>query len=425
MSKLNNWAMWNEQEGPQDATAVGNPPLDPYGGAIAGNPTGRTDDDPNAAPEQQPPQDVTQDPVAPEMPEEQTEAEDFEIWRREFFELATKADPNEMLDALAQVRNRDLSAPQRKFVEDNVQICLLRQDANIAKASKEIRKLISEEMDMANPGTGVLRHINATLDAYPVLTDIFIKLIGMYGMKSDLYRKFIAGLLGSVQVGGGGDKEDIIYSANEFSINISTRYYTQFGDMTLGGWALEEDDPDRYLSESEVDRLQEGSPEEKRVLRRRVILESIAHRFEDRSFVIHIIDPATGNIFSLAWDISDSLRNGYKEGKFVVRKRTGDDARAMIDDNGAIIPAFDYSVYYLRETGEVNERGKSITTEESFIESRDGILFLVAGQDIIREAGSGMSGMLFEENPYQGNPSDLKSLIRCVPSLIEILMRRC
>lgn len=433
MTNINNLEFWLEQEGPQDAVPSGVPNTDaftgplsaPEIGAQAGNEAGEMDD-PNVTNQglEPPEDDFMQDPQAPDMPEI-AEEKDFEIWRRDFFDLAIKGDPNEMMDAINQVRDRDLSPTQRKFVEDNFQILLLRQDANIDEATKEIRKLISKEMDLHSPGVVLLRHLNETLESHPLLNNIFIKLVGTYGMKPDLHRKFLASLFGCVQVGGGGYNEDLIYSEKEYSLNISTRFYTDYGNINLGKWSLEEDDPEKYLSESELGRLQEGSPEEKRVLRRRVILESIASRFEKRSFLVHVVNPENGMIQSIAWDISDSLRDGYKEGKFVVRKRRGDDAMAIIDDDGAIIPSFEYSIYYLRETGEVNERGRAVTSEESFLELRDSTLYINATENLIKEAGSGMSGMLFHETPYQGNPSDMMALIRCVPSLPEILLRRC
>jgi len=97
----------------------------------------------------------------------------------------------------------------------------------------------------------------------------------------------------------------------------------------------------------------------------------------------------------------------------------------VIDDDGSIIPTFEYSIYYLRETGEVDERGKAITSEESFLELRDSTLYINATENLIKEAGSGMGGMLFHEFPYQGNPSDMLELMRCVPSMPEIVLRRC
>jgi hypothetical protein len=52
-------------------------------------------------------------------------------------------------------------------------------------------------------------------------------------------------------------------------------------------------------------------------------------------------------------------------------------------------------------------------------------LFLTATMAILKEAASSFPGIVIKENPYAGNPSDLRVLQRCVPSAPEILLRQC
>ena len=166
-----------------------------------------------------PPEDVTQDPAAPDMPEENEDA-DFEQWKKEFFKLAIKGNPQNMLEMLNKVREADqgeVQAYQRKFIEDNFQIQTLRLNSNIAKASQEVRKLIKEQLDQNNPASSVVNHIGAVLETDPLLNNTFIKLDGYGGLKGDLHRKFIAALMGAVQVSGGADGEDIIFNEREYS----------------------------------------------------------------------------------------------------------------------------------------------------------------------------------------------------------------
>jgi hypothetical protein len=367
--------------------------------------------------------DVTNDPQAPDMPADR-DSPDFEQWKNLYFKESIKGDTQKLIDLINQVRDLDLDSYPRKFVEDNLQVQFLRQHANIDKASKEIRKLLREELDQNNPSVSVVNHISDTLQQMPELNNIFIKLGGTLGMKGDLHRKFIAALVGGVQVGSGGNNEDVIYNEKEYSIRISTRFNAKFGKLDIGKWAMREDDPERYLSEPELRRLEEGSPEEKDVLRRRVVMESIAETFKTRAFIANVVG-SDGTIYTLGWDLSNSLRSAYTDGKLVVRTVESDRAEAMIDDNGAIIPFVEIKILYAKETGNTDENGKPETEEHPFMVREDGMLFLTADLNIMREAASSFSGIVMKELPYPGNPSDLKILSRCVPSAPEIIMRNC
>lgn len=418
------------------------PTSDPMQGAAVGQPMGPPPDQGNPnnpLMSSKPPQNqqgladgeedqnITDEPQLPEMPEEQEEPQDFNEWRQEFLKIAAKGDTMEMLNSLQQMRDSDnLEAPQRKFVEDNWQIIILRQNANVEKASKEIRKLIKQSLDRNSPGASVMQAITGVIEESdtPMIKDVFIKLTGLYGMKTDLHRKYLAALTGSVQVGGGGSTEDIAYSEREFSIRMSTRFHTQFGEIIIGKWNLSQDDPDRYLEEPELERLAEGSPEEKQVLRRRIVIESIAEEFRDRAFLIHVISP-DGTMYAIGWDMAESLLGGYKDGALIVRSRAGSDSEAMIDNNGAIVPLLDLNIFYLRQTGETDDLGRPRNREVPFMERRDGTLYLSASLETLRDVFNGsMSGCFFKEMAYAGNPSDIKQIVRAVPNIEEILMRR-
>jgi hypothetical protein len=372
-------------------------------------------------PGQQP--DVTMDPQAPDMPQEMEE-KDFEQWKDSFFKESMKGDVNKLIDMIHQVRDLSLDAYPRKFVEDNLQILFLRQNANIDKASKEIRKLLKEEIDQNNPAVSLVNHVSNVLQEMPELNNVFIKLKGLLGAKGDLHRKFEAALLGAVQVGSGANNEDIIFNEKEYAIKISTRYNDKWGMVDIGKWSLREDDPERYLTDPEQSRLEEGSPEEKDVLRRRVVMESICETFKKRAFVVNVVSE-DGTVYTLGWNLAQSLRSAYTDGKLVVRTIESENSEAMIDNQGAIIPYVDVKIKYVKQTGVVDEDGKPAKEEHDFMERIDGMLFLTAQMNIIREASSSFQGIVMKETPYTGNPSDLRILQRCVPGAGEMLLRQC
>ncbi len=433
MSRHNNWHYW-EAEQPAAGQAPGGTPDTPGGIGAPGQQAG-------APQPQQPPQqsnakvedpnkkqekpDITQDPQHPDMNDhgKGMEDKDFEEWRSDYFELAIKGDTNEMLQSLKEMRERDLDPTQRKFIEDNIQVMFFREDSNIEKASKEIRKMMKDNLDENYPATSVMQHLSETLDKMPVLNNTFFKLLGTFGMKGDLHRKFLCSLLCAVQTGGGGTREDIVYSEKDYSIDMSTRFSSEWGELPLGKWSPKADDPQRYLEEPEIARLKDGSPEEKTVLRHRIVLASIAEQFERRAFLIHVANP-DGTIHAMGWDVGDSIKSGYVDGKLVVRTKAGESAEAFIDDDGNIIQIPDLHVKFQKDTGKADDRGKPMTREYPFMERINGMLYFVASLNTIRAMSGSMSGVFFKEIPYNGNPSDIKGFMRAVPSAADILLRK-
>lgn len=381
-----------------------------------------TQEQPEKAPAQQ--DDVTEDPQTPDMPEEKEEV-DFEVWKSNYFKESIKGDNEKLMEMLSLMRDKDALEPyQRKFVEDNWNVQLLRGNSNVADASKQIRKSIRDQLDRNNPATSVVNHVVNTLESIPQLNETFIRMMGYSGNKGELHRKFLAAITGSVQVSSSPDKENIIFNEKEYSIKMCTRLNSEWGEVAIGSWSLREDDPERYLSEPELKRLSEGSPQERDVLRRRIVIESIAKHFDEQSFLINVVNEE-GTIYHLGWDMSNALRGAYAEGKVVVKTVKSGNSEAMISDDGQIVPMVDLKIYFVKETEGQDSAGYPDKEEIEFMEKRNGMLFLTAGLITLKEASESMQGTEFKEIPYPGNPSDLKVLKRCVYSAHDMLMRQC
>jgi len=412
--------------GGQPDMGAGGAPMSQPGGP--GDPMGTGDQaamppDHMSVDQQQGLDDISDDPQYPDMPEE-NEEDDFEIWKVKYIQESIKGDPQKLEAMIKEVRDRDLDPNPRKFVEDNLQINFLRKNANVFQASNEIRKLIKKDLDRTNPATSVLSHIVQVLEQNPLMNDVFIKISGLGGGKMDQHRKFVGALTGSVQVGSGGVNEDLVFEETDYSIRISTRFLSKWGDVNLGRWFLKEDDPERYLKEAELERLENGSPEEKDVLRRRVVIESIAEHFRERAFIIDVVG-SDGSVQHLGWDLGTSLKSAYLDGKLVVRSKNPDAKEAFIDEQGAIVPIPNMSIYYVKETGDIDSHEGPSTEELEFIDHRDGVLYLSAQLSLIKEASMSLQGMIVQEAPYNGNPTDLLRIKRCVPSSPEIIMKNC
>jgi len=426
---------WLNEAGDPAMNPSGSPPTDglgiPPGQEGSANPSqppppSQDQSSANTDPSQQSDQEVpdrSEDPEAPDMPEEK-EKQSFEEWQDTYFRESVKSDANKLIDLIQQIRDLDLDSYPRKFVEDNLQVCFLRQNANIDKASKEIRKQVKGQVDQNFPARSISEYMKAALQPMPELSNVFIKIKGLLGSKGDMHRKYVASLLGATQVGNGGNTEDLIFNEKSFSIRISTRFNDKWGRVEIGKWSLKEEDPEKYLTEPEMRRLEDGSPEERDVLRRRIVMESIADNFKKRAFVIHVVS-YDGTVCMMGWDIGSSLKSAYTEGKLVVRTILSQNSEALINDSGQIVPAVDLKVMFTKESGELDKDGKPIIEESDFMERIDGILYLTATQQVIKEASSTFSGISWQESPYTGNPNDLKVLMRCVPNAPEFLMRQC
>ncbi len=369
-------------------------------------------------------EDISQDPQHPDMPDEKEGGDDFEVWKIKYVKASIKGDPNELIQKILSVRDRELDPYPRKFVEDNLDINFLRQNSNVLQASTEIRKLIKKDFDRTNPATTLIRHVTDTLEKQPLLNEVYIKLLGLSGAKMDQHRKFVGALLGGVQVGSGGINEDLIFEEQDYSIRVSTRFNARWGDVNIGRWYLKEDDPERYLKPAELDRLEGGSPEEKDVLRRRIVIESIAAAYMERAFIVNVVG-TDGTVSHLGWDLGNCLKSAYLDGKLVVRTGNNDTREAFIDEEGSIIAVPNMNIYYVKEAQSLGEGGKPDIEEVEFIQYRDGMLYLSATLDLVKEAAQTLQGILYRETLWQGNPSDILKIMRCVPSSPEILLRQC
>jgi len=363
------------------------------------------------------------EPKEPDMPKD-NKVSDFSSWKNKFFKESIKNDVGTLVQMIMQIRDGELSTYQKKFIEDNLQVCFLRQNANINKASGEMRKKIRDDLDMANPAVSLVNHYTTTLSSMPELVNTFIRISGYYSNKADLHRKYLASLIGAIQVGSGAQQEDIIYNEKTFSIRISTRFNSKFGSIDVGRWVLQQDDPQKYLSDPELEKLDGGAPEEKKVFRHRVIIESIATSFEKRVFIVNVLAD-NGTLYFVGMDLSNILRSGYDNGVLSVSTFQNDASEALFDAEGNLVTLQDLKIQYQKETGEMDENGNPLKDRTEFLVKRDGVIFINASLETLQDAAGNVNGLSVKELPFNGNPSDLQNLIRCVASTPELVLRNC
>jgi hypothetical protein len=119
------------------------------------------------------------------------------------------------------------------------------------------------------------------------------------------------------------------------------------------------------------------------------------------------------------------LLSAYKNGKIVVRGRQNSEKDAMISDTGDIINLVDVDILFVQETGETDDEGRPEMSEIPFLQRRDSNLYISANLNTLQGASGTLNGLFFHEFPYNGNPDEINSLTRCIPSLTELLARSC
>jgi hypothetical protein len=144
----------------------------------------------------------------------------------------------------------------------------------------------------------------------------------------------------------------------------------------------------------------------------------------ERAFLINVVG-MDGTVAHMGWDLGNSLRSAYLDGKLVVRTEDNDNKESFIDEEGSIISVPNMAIYYVKEGDQIGPKGKAEIEEIEFISYRDGMLYLSAQLDLVKEAAQTLQGILYRETLWQGNPTDIKKILRCVPSSPEMLLRQC
>jgi hypothetical protein len=132
-----------------------------------------------------------------------------------------------------------------------------------------------------------------------------------------------------------------------------------------------------------------------------------------------------GTIYFIGLDLSNVLRSGYDNGVLTVSTFQNDASEALFDAEGNLTTLQDIKIQYQKETGEMDENGSPLKDKTEFLVKKDGMLLINASLETLMDAAGNVNGLSIKELPFNGNPSDLINLIRCVPSSPELILRNC
>ena len=368
-------------------------------------------DKPAAKPGDIPTPDLPPEGEAPEAPKEDNlELLDFDSFRDEYIDATVNEKPDALLEKLDQLRGIvDLGPKERKFLNDNIHILLLMREQEIYDASRKLHR-VELALDLVS-------QLSETLDKTAILNEVPIKLPSFFGMKADLYRKFVAALCGGVQIGSGATVEDIVISPTKGQRHlISTRFYTDFGSIEIIPWTLSPGDPELFLKDIERERLQNGSPEEKNVLLKRVILASISKLIKGRVFLICLLNPSTGKRTDIGLQLDQFLLEGYSKGAIQI-EIAKDEEKVGVLQRGGTTPLGRIQFVF---------KGDDPASKPSVLmEVQDGVLCLVADGDVIEDSINMIGNGVLNKSEFEGSDEDLDKTQRCVPTIQEMILKRC
>lgn len=290
---------------------------------------------------------------------------------------------------------------------------------------------IPPEMSQSISGVELYSIISEEIDRYPNIVNTMIKLPSFYSMKSDLYRKTIAALMNGVQIGAGGTLEDLFIPITKggVGIKVCTRCYTEFGNIQIGKWRLQFNDPENYLSDTELEKLNNtGSPEEKEVLRKRVVIESVAEAFKNKIYIILISDPNDGSRHEIGFNFYDLIMDGWKNGYISINFRASvGRGEAGVKVNGEMIDLQDIVIEYIKEdSSNLDEEGLPSKEHIELMKLKNGYLYMVImGQDFSDFVNDSQSGVFYSKKYFDNGPEELHKIQRCVPDIKEIMLKQC
>jgi len=280
-------------------------------------------------------------------------------------------------------------------------------------------------------GTELYSVVSSEIEPYKAITDCLVKLPAFYSMKSDLYRKAMGAMMNGVQIGSGGSLEDLFIPLGEdgVGIKVCTRCYTDFGNIQIGKWNLQFNDPENFLSDAELQKLNNtGSPEEKEVLRKRVVVESIAENFKDKVYLCMIVDPNMGERHEIGFNFAELMRDGWKNGYISIEfKASVGKGEAGVQVDGELIDLQEVQIDYIKENADkLDEEGKPVKEHVELMEVKNGFLYVtVMGDEFTNFANDAQAGLFYSSKPFDSGPEELLKVQRCVPDIKEILLKKC
>jgi hypothetical protein len=222
----------------------------------------------------------------------------------------SKTTKEELVDFLKSIGPQATTASERSFIDSNLSSLSLLEETVV----EEIRKKLKKE----NDPEALMTALEEALDSYMEMGEALQRLSAAGPDKSNLWRQMTAALCaGAVIPGMVGGEVHCPRGKSHETIVLRPICALNWGYIDLGSVRITVTSPEDYLSDESRQRLETGAPEERRVLRNRVFVESVSDQLGGGYYMILTLRQDDPNWEMIGFS-SDIFRESYEDGSLQI-----------------------------------------------------------------------------------------------------------
>ena len=329
--------------------------------------------------------------------------------------LQPKMTKEQLTDYLKGIGPQAKSSSERSFVDSNLSSLSLLEETVVEEIRKKLKKEKEPEMLMIA--------LEEALDSYPEMAEALQRLSAAGPDKSNLWRQLVAALCnGAVIPGVVGGEVHCPRGKGEEPMVLRPICTLNWGYVDLGSVRITATSPEDYLSDESRQRLTNGAPEERRVLRNRVFVESVADQLGGGYYMVLAIKQDDPN-----WDMvgfsSDIFRESYEGGLLTVMESMPGLAGSLaVDKDGQWVTMTTWRMASINqdEVGVDMETGAQKPKFEIISELQGDRFIWVGDADAFNAIGAKVGKRVFKQNDTE----KAEQLRQSIPDARERLMGR-
>jgi len=326
-----------------------------------------------------------------------------------------KVTKEELVDFLKGIGPQATSASERAFVDSNLSSLSLLEETVV----EEIRKKIKKEKEPE----ALMGALEEALDSYTEMGEALQRLSAAGPDKSNLWRQMVAALCnGAVIPGVVGGEVHCPRGKGEEPMVLRPLCTLNWGYVDLGAVRITATSPEDYLSEESRQRLTNGAPEERRVLRNRVFIESVADQLGGGYYMIMALRQDDPN-WEMVGFSSDIFRESYESGAMtVLESMPGLAGSLAVDRDGQWVTMTTWRMASINqdEVGVDMETGMQKPKFEIISELQGDRFVWVGDGDAFNDIGAKVGKRVFKQNDTE----KAEQLRQSIPDARERLMGR-
>lgn len=402
-------------EPPADVATGAQPPADPAADALP------PAVDPGAPPaDTLLPEPGPDSPIAP-TPEDPSIAEVDPLTGaiNEYLDVLRKSsDDRDVLEKTLNEMSARADTPAfRTFIAANLSAITLLDESVVVEAQKKIRRGKAADKTAEE----LVAAMEQELTERKELAEAVQRISALGSNRGNSWRQLVAALCGGAVVPGpiGGEVQVPIGSKKRGEILIlRPQAYLGWGAVDLGKVGLTSESPTEYLGGEEQTKLGSGAPEERRVLRNRMVIEAIADQLGGGVYALLVVEQS-GSWHTAYFD-SEMFREAYEQGTITVIEPYPQPGGVLaFDADGNIVNTAAWGLSLIDKNSGVVDPA---TGEKKFdavqvAESKGERLVYTGDGEQLAELGSSVY-----DHSWTGEPKDLESIRRSVPSARETIM---